>query len=70
VWRNKYADADGKQVVETIGASRAGVTRKQAEAELRDRLVKVEKRRWRRPPPLTFRAAAQTSGLAAEVEKR
>ena len=56
--------------METIGASRAGVTRKQAEAELRDRLVKVEKRRWRRPPPLTFRAAAQTSGLAAEVEKR
>jgi hypothetical protein len=47
VWRIKYSDASGRQVMETIGAERAGVTRKTAEAELRDRLVKVEKGRWR-----------------------
>jgi integrase len=30
-----------------------------AEAELRERLVKVEKRGWRKPAPLTFRAYAE-----------
>ncbi len=44
VWRIKYGDSTGKQVMETIGAERDGVTRKQAEAELRDRLVKVERK--------------------------
>jgi hypothetical protein len=33
VWRIKYSDASGRQVMETIGAERAGVTRKTAEAE-------------------------------------
>jgi integrase len=60
VWRIKYADADGKQVMETIGAERDGVTRKVAEAELRDRLVKVERRGWRKPAPLTFGGYART----------
>ena len=32
-WRVKYRDAEGRQVQETIGAERDGVTRKQAEAE-------------------------------------
>ncbi len=54
VWRIKYSDATGKQVMETIGAERDGVTRKRAEAELRERLVKVERRGWRKPAPLTF----------------
>ena len=54
VWRIKYADATGKQVMETVGAERDGVTRKQAEAELRDRLVKVEQKGYRRPKPITF----------------
>jgi hypothetical protein len=54
VWRIKYADADGRQVMETIGSERGGITRKQAEAALRDRLVKVEGRGWRKPAPLTF----------------
>jgi integrase len=54
VYRIKYADADGKQVMETVGAERDGVTRRQAEAELRERLVKVERRGWRKPAPLTF----------------
>jgi integrase len=54
VYRIKYADADGTQVQETIGAERDGVTRKQAEAELRERLVRVERKHYRRPKALTF----------------
>jgi integrase len=54
VWRIKYVDADGQQVQETVGAERDGITRKQAEAELRERLVRVEKKGYRRPKPLTF----------------
>lgn len=54
VWRIKYTDADGKQCMETLGAERDGITRKVAEAELRERLVKVERRGWRKPVPLTF----------------
>lgn len=44
VFRIKYRDADGKQVQETIGAERDGVTRKQAASELRERQVRVERR--------------------------
>jgi integrase len=54
VWRIKYADADGRQVMETVGAERDGVTRKQAEAELRERLVRVERKHYRRPKAITF----------------
>jgi hypothetical protein len=60
VWRIKYADATGKQVMETIGAESDGITRKTAEAELRDRLVKVERRGWRKPAPLSFGGYART----------
>ena len=60
VWRIKWADADGKQVQETIGAERDGVTRKQAEAELRERLVRVERKAYRRPRALTFGEWADT----------
>jgi integrase len=60
VWRIQFVDADGKHVTETIGAERDGVTRKQAEAELRERLVRVEKRGWRRPAPLTLGDYART----------
>jgi integrase len=59
VWRIKYADAEGRQVQETIGAERDGVTRKLAEAELRERLVRVERKGYRRPKPLTFGEYAQ-----------
>jgi integrase len=52
VWRVKYLDAEGRQVQETIGAERDGVTRKQAEAELRERLVRVERKGYRRPRAL------------------
>lgn len=60
VWRVKFVDADGRQVKETIGAERDGVTRKQAEAELRERLVRVERKGYRRPRPLTFGEYAET----------
>jgi integrase len=54
VYRVKYVDADGKQVQETVGAERDGVTRRQAEAELRERLVRVERKHYRKPKALTF----------------
>ena len=54
VWRIKYVDATGKQVMETIGAKRDGVTRKSAEKALRDRLVKVEQKGYRRPKAIMF----------------
>jgi integrase len=60
VWRVKYVDASGRQCMETVGAERDGVTRKQAEAALRDRLVRVEGRGWRKPAPLTFAGYART----------
>src|SRR5207237_610763 len=41
-------------VMETVGAERDGFTRKQAEAELRERLVRVERKGYRRPKRLTF----------------
>jgi integrase len=59
VWRIKYVDAAGKQTMETVGAERDGVTRKVAEAELRERLVRVEKQSYRRPKPITFRQYAR-----------
>jgi integrase len=58
VWRIKYADADGKQTMETVGAERDGFNRKQAEAELRERLVRVERKGYRRPKQVTFREFA------------
>lgn len=60
VWRIKYADNDGRQVMETLGAQRDGWTERKAEAELRERLVRVERRGWRKPAPLTFTQYAQT----------
>ncbi len=70
VWRIKYADAAGKQVMETLGAERDGWTRKKADAELRERLVKVERRGWQRPRPLTFAEYAETWFAEGEVRRR
>jgi integrase len=69
VWRVKYADADGKQVMETLGPEREGWTRRKAEAELRERLVKVERRGWRRPAPLTFAEYADEWVKAGPVKR-
>jgi integrase len=60
VWRLKYRDADGRQVMETLGSATDGWTRKRAEAELRERLVKIERRGWRKPAPLTFTDYSKT----------
>jgi integrase len=54
VWKIKFRDADGLQVKETVGAERDGWTQRKAEAELRERLVRVERKGYRRPKPLTF----------------
>src|SRR5262249_52760152 len=69
VWRIKYRDADGVQMKETIGAERDGVTRKQAEAELRERLVRVEKKGYRRPKPLTFGVYTDTWYAEGQVKR-
>jgi integrase len=60
VWRIKYRDADGRQVQETVGAERDGMTEKKAHAELRERLVRVERRGYRKPRRLLFSAYADT----------
>ncbi len=60
VWKVKYRDAAGVQVKETVGSERDGVSRKDAEAVLRDRVVKVEQRGYRKPKPLTFDTYART----------
>jgi integrase len=53
VWRIRYTDAAGKRVLETLGRE-PGWNRKRAEAELRARLVDVERKGYRRPEKLTF----------------
>lgn len=68
VWRIKYRDAAGKQVMETLGPQREGWTERKAEGELRERLVRVDRRGWRRPAPLTFSEYAET--WYAEAQKR
>jgi len=60
VWRLKYRDAVGRQVMETLGREADGWNEKKAEAELRERLVRVERKGYRRPKPITFREYADT----------
>lgn len=54
VWRIKYEDAAKRQVMETLGPASNGWTKRKAEAELRERLVRVERKKWHKPKPLTF----------------
>ena len=60
VYRIKFTDADGRQVMETLGPEREGWTQRKAEAELRERLVRVERRNYRRPKPTRFDTYAAT----------
>jgi integrase len=60
VWRIKYVDATGKQVQETLGKESDGWTRKKAAAELCERMVRTEKKGWRKPTALTLGAYADT----------
>jgi integrase len=69
VWRIKYTDGDGRQVMETLGPARDGWNRKKAEAELRERLVKVERKGWRKPAPLTFREYAERWLVECETRR-
>jgi hypothetical protein len=54
--------------METLGPERDGWTARKAKAELRERLVRVERRGWRRPAPLTFAEYAKT--WQSEGERR
>jgi integrase/recombinase XerC len=57
-WRIKFTDASGKQVMETVGAERDGVTEKQALDELERRRVEVRDG-FRKPEARTFRETAE-----------
>jgi integrase len=61
---------DGRTIMETIGAERDGVTEKQAQAELRERLVRVERKGYRRPRKLTFRTYAETWFTEGQTRRR
>lgn len=69
VYRVKYTDAAGRQVMETLGPEREGWTRKKAEAELRERLVRVDRGGYRRPGPLTFADYADEWVKAGPVKR-
>lgn len=68
VYRIKYPDADGKQVMETLGREADGWNERKAKAELRERLVRVERRGYRRPKRTTFCEYAAT--WLSEGERR
>jgi integrase len=70
VWRVKFVDADGKQVQETLGPERDGWTRKKAEAELRERLVRVERKAYRHPKPMTFGTYRETWFEEGQARRR
>ena len=59
-WRIKYTDATGKQVMETVGAERDGITEKKARDLLQERQVDVRRKAYRKPKPTTFGQYRQT----------
>jgi hypothetical protein len=61
VFRVKYRDADGRQVMETLGREGDGWNRRRAEKELRHRLADVEREGLRRAEPVTFQTLARDS---------
>ncbi len=58
VWRIRYRDGSGRRVMETLGKEPAW-SRKKAEAELRRRLVDVEREGYRKPERITFAQFAE-----------
>jgi integrase len=60
VWRIKYADASGKQVMETVGSEAEGWTKRKTREALDDRLSDVRRKGYRKPAPSTFRAYAES----------
>lgn len=69
VFRIKYMDAAGKQVMETLGREAEGWTRRKAKAELTNRLARVQKG-WRRPRQVTFAAYAKRWFNEGESRRR
>ena len=67
-WRIKYADADGRQVMETLGPEREGWNEKRANEELGNRLADVRRIQLRKPTKLTFNEYVDV--WFAEGEKR
>jgi integrase len=59
VWRLKFVDASGKQVMQTLGREADGWTEAKARRELRNRLTDVDRDGYRAPEPVTFAAFAQ-----------
>ena len=70
VFSVKYRDASGRQVWEPLGSEREGWSRRKAEAELRDRLVRVEKHGYRRPQRVTFGDYAETWFAESETKRQ
>jgi integrase/recombinase XerD len=70
VWRIKYRDASGTQVMETVGAERDGMTEKKARGLLQERLVDVRRKAYRRPRPLTFEAYRATWFEQGKIRRR
>lgn len=68
VYRVKYRDASGRQVMETLGRETDGWTKAKAERELRHRLTDVERKGWRKPEAVTF--ASYVEIWFEEGEKR
>jgi integrase len=57
VWRIRYRDASGRRILETLGLEPPW-TKTRAQAELRNRLVDVDRDHYRRPDRTTFAAFA------------
>jgi integrase len=55
VYRIKFRDASGREVMETVGAERDGMTEKQARDILADRLSDVRRKGLKRPRAILFR---------------
>jgi integrase len=56
-YRIQYRDASGRQVKETL---RGVTSKREAEAELADRISRVANKHYRRPKPVTFKDFART----------
>ncbi len=59
VWRIKYRDAAGTQVMETLGSAREGWTKRKARVELGHRLADVDREGLRRVAPISFGTLAR-----------
>src|SRR5215213_10312600 len=70
VWRIKFADADGRQVKETLGPERDGWNEKRAHTELQNRLADVRRIQLRKPTRMTFDTYADLWLAEGETRRR